>query len=42
VTYIVDFIIGIIGRICSSLISTYLIRLLDTMKKHKDNRHESK
>ena len=39
VTIIVEFIVGIIGRIVSSVSATYLVRLLDKFT-HKNNRHE--
>ena len=41
VTSVVEFVIGIIGRIISSMFSTYPIRFLDTFW-HKNNRHGSK
>ena len=38
---VLNFIIGIIGRIISSISATYLVRLFDKFT-HKNNRHESK
>ena len=38
-TIVVEFIVGIIGRIVSSVFATYLVRLLDKFT-HKNNRHE--
>ena len=40
-TFVVEFIIGIIGRIISSMFATYLVRILDKFT-HRNNRHESK
>jgi len=39
VTEVVDFIIGIIGRVISGLFTTYIVRLIDKIN-HKNNRHE--
>ncbi len=39
VTSIVEFIIGILGRIISGLFTTYIVRLIDRFT-HKNNRHE--
>ena len=36
-TEVVEFIIGIIGRIVSGLFTTYIVRLLDKIR-HKNNR----
>ena len=38
-TTVAEFIVGIIGRIVSSVFATYLVRLLDKFT-HKNNRHE--
>jgi len=39
VTFVVEFIIGILGRIVSGLFTTYIVRLVDKFT-HKNNRHE--
>ena len=39
VTEVVNFIIGILGRIISGLFTTYIVRLIDKLA-HKNNRHE--
>ena len=39
---IIDFVIGIAGRIVSGLMTTYIVRLVDFIKdrfQHKNNRH---
>ena len=38
-TTVAEFIVGIIGRIVSSIFATYIVRLLDKFT-HKNNRHE--
>ena len=40
-TIVVEFIVGIIGRIVSSLFATYIVRLLDKFT-HKNDRHSPK
>jgi len=39
VTFVVEFIIGILGRIVSGLFTTYIVRLVDKFT-HKNDRHE--
>ncbi len=38
-TFVVEFIIGILGRIVSGLFTTYIVRLVDKFT-HKNDRHE--
>ena len=40
-TVVVEFIIGIIGRIVSGLFTTYIVRILDKFT-HKNDRHSPK
>lgn len=35
----IDFVVGILGRIVSGFLTTYLVRLVDKLG-HKNNRHE--
>ncbi len=37
--YVIEFVVGIIGRIVSSLSSTYIVRLIDKIR-HKNDRLE--
>jgi len=36
---VVEFVVGIFGRIVSGIFTTYIIRLIDKFN-HKNNRHE--
>ena len=40
-TDVVEFIIGIVGRIISGLFTTYIVRFFDKFT-HKNNRHDEK
>lgn len=37
---VAQFFLGILGRIVSSLVTTYIVRFIDKIR-HKNNRHES-
>lgn len=39
VTAVVDFIVGIVGRIVSGLFTTYIVRIIDRFT-YKNNRHD--
>ena len=39
VTFVAEFVVGILGRIVSGLFTTYIVRLVDKFT-HKNDRHE--
>ena len=34
--YVIDFVVGIIGRIVSSLFATYIVRIVDKIRRKND------